>query len=91
MATALSFEIMMDVLLIVVIGSMGTMYGAIVGAARLALAVGAAVARPLVAVAGCAVCPLRLLLPLRCGGETARPKCAVLTAPCQRQDISTCV
>jgi branched-chain amino acid transport system permease protein len=31
--TSLSFEIMMDVLLIVVIGGMGTMYGAIVGAA----------------------------------------------------------
>jgi branched-chain amino acid transport system permease protein len=28
----LSFEIMMDVLLIVVIGGMGTMYGAVVGA-----------------------------------------------------------
>jgi branched-chain amino acid transport system permease protein len=31
--TSLSFEIMMDVLLIVVIGGMGTLYGAIVGAA----------------------------------------------------------
>ncbi len=31
--TSLSFEIMMDVLLIVVIGGMGTMYGAILGAA----------------------------------------------------------
>lgn len=31
--TSLSFEIMMDVLLIVVIGGMGTMYGAIVGSA----------------------------------------------------------
>lgn len=31
--TSLSFEIMMDVLLIVVIGGMGTMYGAIIGAA----------------------------------------------------------
>ncbi|APW43199.1 branched-chain amino acid ABC transporter permease [Rhodoferax saidenbachensis] len=31
--TSLSFEIMMDVLLIVVIGGMGTMYGAVVGAA----------------------------------------------------------
>ena len=30
--TSLSFEIMMDVLLIVVIGGMGTMYGAVVGA-----------------------------------------------------------
>ena len=30
--TSLSFEIMMDVLLIVVIGGMGTMYGSIVGA-----------------------------------------------------------
>jgi branched-chain amino acid transport system permease protein len=30
--TSLSFEIMMDVLLIVVIGGMGTMYGAIIGA-----------------------------------------------------------
>jgi len=31
--TSLSFEIMMDVLLIVVIGGMGTLYGAIVGSA----------------------------------------------------------
>jgi len=31
--TSLSFEIMMDVLLIVVIGGMGTMYGAVIGAA----------------------------------------------------------
>jgi branched-chain amino acid transport system permease protein len=31
--TSLSFEIMMDVLLIVVIGGMGTMYGAAIGAA----------------------------------------------------------
>lgn len=31
--TSLSFEVMMDVLLIVVIGGMGTMYGAVVGAA----------------------------------------------------------
>jgi branched-chain amino acid transport system permease protein len=31
--TSLSFEVMMDVLLIVVIGGMGTMYGALVGAA----------------------------------------------------------
>ena len=31
--TSMSFEIMMDVLLIVVIGGMGTMYGAVVGAA----------------------------------------------------------
>ena len=31
--TSLSFEIMMDVLLIVVIGGMGTMYGALVGSA----------------------------------------------------------
>ena len=31
--TSLSFEIMMDVLLIVVIGGMGTMYGSIIGAA----------------------------------------------------------
>ena len=30
--TSLSFEIMMDVLLIVVIGGMGTMYGAVIGA-----------------------------------------------------------
>jgi len=31
--TSLSFEIMMDVLLIVVIGGMGTLYGAVLGAA----------------------------------------------------------
>jgi branched-chain amino acid transport system permease protein len=31
-ATSLSFEIMMDVLLIVVIGGMGTMYGSVIGA-----------------------------------------------------------
>jgi branched-chain amino acid transport system permease protein len=31
--TSLSFEVMMDVLLIVVIGGMGTMYGAVIGAA----------------------------------------------------------
>jgi branched-chain amino acid transport system permease protein len=30
--TSLSFEIMMDVLLIVVIGGMGTMYGSVIGA-----------------------------------------------------------
>ncbi|HEY8555188.1 MAG TPA: branched-chain amino acid ABC transporter permease [Burkholderiales bacterium] len=36
--TSLSFEIMLDVLLIVVIGGMGTMYGAIVGAALFLLA-----------------------------------------------------
>jgi branched-chain amino acid transport system permease protein len=30
--TSLSFEIMMDVLLIVVIGGMGTIYGAVIGA-----------------------------------------------------------
>jgi len=36
--TTLSFEIMLDVLLIVVIGVMGTMYGAVVGAALFVLA-----------------------------------------------------
>ena len=36
--TTLSFEIMLDVLLIVVIGGMGTIYGAIVGSALLVLA-----------------------------------------------------
>jgi branched-chain amino acid transport system permease protein len=37
-ATTLSFEIMLDVLLIVVIGGMGTIYGAIVGSVLLVLA-----------------------------------------------------
>lgn len=36
--TTLSFEIMLDVLLIVVIGGMGTMYGAVVGAALFVVA-----------------------------------------------------
>jgi branched-chain amino acid transport system permease protein len=36
--TTLSFEIMLDILLIVVIGGMGTMYGAIVGSALFVLA-----------------------------------------------------
>lgn len=36
--TTLSFEIMLDVLLIVVIGGMGTMYGAVIGSALLVLA-----------------------------------------------------
>ena len=36
--TSLSFEIMVDVLLIVVIGGMGTLYGAIVGATLYVLA-----------------------------------------------------
>ena len=36
--TTLSFEIMLDVLLIVVIGGMGTIYGAVVGSALLVLA-----------------------------------------------------
>ncbi len=36
--TTLSFEIMLDVLLIVVIGGMGTMYGAVVGAALFVMA-----------------------------------------------------
>ena len=36
--TSLSFEIMMDILLIVVIGGMGTMYGAVIGAALFILA-----------------------------------------------------
>jgi branched-chain amino acid transport system permease protein len=38
--TSLSFEIMMDVLLIVVIGGMGTIYGAAIGAALFVLAQG---------------------------------------------------
>jgi ABC-type branched-subunit amino acid transport system permease subunit len=36
--TTLSFTIMMDILLIVVIGGMGTLYGAVVGAALFILA-----------------------------------------------------
>ena len=36
--TALSFTIMIDILLMVVIGGMGTMYGAVIGAALLVLA-----------------------------------------------------
>jgi branched-chain amino acid transport system permease protein len=36
--TSLSFEIMIDILLIVVIGGMGTMYGAIIGATAFLLA-----------------------------------------------------
>ena len=36
--TTLSFEIMLDVLLIVVIGGMGTIYGAVVGSVLLVLA-----------------------------------------------------
>ncbi|MBP6666055.1 MAG: branched-chain amino acid ABC transporter permease, partial [Ottowia sp.] len=36
--TSLSFEIMMDVLLIVVIGGMGTMYGAVIGSVLFLLA-----------------------------------------------------
>ena len=36
--TTLSFEIMLDVLLIVVIGGMGTMYGAVIGAVLFVLA-----------------------------------------------------
>jgi len=36
--TTLSFEIMLDILLIVVIGGMGTMYGAAIGAALFVLA-----------------------------------------------------
>ncbi len=38
--TSLSFEIMMDVLLIVVIGGMGTMYGAIIGSVVFVVAQG---------------------------------------------------
>ena len=37
-ATTLSFEIMLDILLIVVIGGMGTMYGALIGSALFVLA-----------------------------------------------------
>lgn len=37
-ATTLSFEIMLDILLIVVIGGMGTLYGAVVGSALFVLA-----------------------------------------------------
>jgi branched-chain amino acid transport system permease protein len=36
--TTLSFEIMLDILLIVVIGGMGTMYGAVVGSALFVIA-----------------------------------------------------
>jgi branched-chain amino acid transport system permease protein len=36
--TTLSFEIMLDILLIVVIGGMGTLYGAVVGAVLFVLA-----------------------------------------------------
>jgi len=36
--TSLSFEIMMDILLMVVIGGMGTMYGAVLGAALFIIA-----------------------------------------------------
>jgi branched-chain amino acid transport system permease protein len=36
--TSLSFEIMIDILLIVVIGGMGTMYGAVIGSAFFVLA-----------------------------------------------------
>lgn len=36
--TALSFTIMIDILLMVVIGGMGTMYGAVIGAVLLVLA-----------------------------------------------------
>jgi branched-chain amino acid transport system permease protein len=36
--TTLSFEIMLDILLIVVIGGMGTMYGAVIGSALFVLA-----------------------------------------------------
>jgi branched-chain amino acid transport system permease protein len=36
--TSLSFEIMLDVLLIVVIGGMGTIYGAVIGSALFVLA-----------------------------------------------------
>lgn len=36
--TALSFDIMIDILLMVVIGGMGTMWGAVIGAALLVLA-----------------------------------------------------
>jgi branched-chain amino acid transport system permease protein len=36
--TSLSFEIMLDILLIVVIGGMGTVYGAVVGAVLFVLA-----------------------------------------------------
>jgi branched-chain amino acid transport system permease protein len=36
--TSLSFEIMLDILLMVVIGGMGTLYGAIIGAALFVIA-----------------------------------------------------
>ena len=36
--TTLSFEVMLDILLVVVIGGMGTMYGAVVGAVLFVLA-----------------------------------------------------
>jgi branched-chain amino acid transport system permease protein len=37
--TTLSFEIMLDILLIVVIGGMGTLYGAVIGSVLFVLAV----------------------------------------------------
>jgi branched-chain amino acid transport system permease protein len=90
--TSLSFEIMMDVLLIVVIGGMGTMYGAIVGAALflfaqsylqdlLRLGSEAASARPLAALAGRSIRPVRLLLSLWRGGALACTQRAALTTP----------
>jgi ABC-type branched-subunit amino acid transport system permease subunit len=95
--TSLSFEIMMDCLLIVVIGGMGTIYGSVIGAVlflvaqsylqdllrlgqrghqRPALAVGAALARPLAAVAGRAVCAFGYLLSHRRRWASARPTCS---------------
>ena len=89
------FEIMLDVLLIVVIGGMGTIYGAAIGAAlfvvaqsylqdllrlgseaaaRPAVAGGAAVARPLAAVAGPAVRAVGLLLSDRRRRPAARAR-----------------
>ncbi len=100
--TSLSFEIMLDVLLIVVIGGMGTIYGAAIGSgvfvvaqsylqdllklasdatSGAALAVGAAVARPLAAVAGPAVRAVRLLLPDRHRRALARRAKLTLSFP----------
>ena len=92
--TTLSFDIMVDILLMVVIGGMGTMYGAVLGAVLLVFAQNylqdlLAVAnktlaglpflgqllppRPLAAVAGRGLHPLRLFLPDRYRRQFAQP------------------
>ncbi len=60
--TTLSFEIMLDILLIVVIGGMGTMYGAVVGAVLFMLAQN--YLQDLLALGGSAVAHLPLLAQL---------------------------